>query len=102
MRAFHQAPKGGALACLAGTLTLAGLVASCGLNQEGVPPPLNRIAFPASIKADPTGRWLYVVNSNADLRFNNGTLVAVDLEKAALDHEKEWQVCPRADYVRPS
>ncbi|HTA17924.1 MAG TPA: hypothetical protein VK989_01445, partial [Polyangia bacterium] len=45
---------------------------ACALNQQGVPPPLDRISFPGSAFADPDGRWLYVANSNADLRFNNG------------------------------
>ena len=88
----------------ASLLTLAALVplgaTACALNQQGVPPPLDRISFPGSALADPDGRWLYVANSNADLRFNNGTLVALDLEAAAADRSAKWQVCPGADYVR--
>lgn len=99
MRALHRAPKGGALACLAAGL--AGLCA-CGLNNEGVAPPRDRISFPSSVKADPDGRWLYVTNSNADLRYNNGTIVAVDLDAVAADREGDWEVCPRADYLPPS
>jgi hypothetical protein len=104
MRALHRAPKGGALACL-----LLGALAApaCGLNQEGVSPPRDRIAFPGSVKVDPDGRWLYVVNSNADLRFNNGTVVAVDLDAAAADRftidgkaNPTWKLCPGPDYVR--
>jgi DNA-binding beta-propeller fold protein YncE len=74
---------------------------ACGLNQEGVAPPLNRISFPGSVKSDPDGRWLYVVNSNADLRYNSGTVVAVDVKLAADDRKGHWKVCPNADYVRP-
>jgi hypothetical protein len=104
MRALHRAPKGGALACL-----LLGALAApaCGLNQEGVAPPKDRIAFPGSVKVDPDGRWLYVVNSNADLRFNAGTVVALDLDAAAADRfapdgkaNSTWKLCPRPDYVR--
>jgi hypothetical protein len=88
----------------ASLFTLAVLVplgaSTCALNQQGVPPPLDRISFPASAYADPDGRWLYVANSNADLRFNNGTLVALDLDAAAADRSAKWQVCPGADYVR--
>jgi hypothetical protein len=73
---------------------------TCALNQQGVSPPLDRISFPGSALADPDGRWLYVANSNADLRFNNGTLVALDLEAAAADRGAKWDVCPGADYVR--
>ena len=83
---------------------------ACKLNQQGVSPPLDRIAFPASALVDPDGRWLYVANSNSDLRYNNGTLVAVDLDAAtqdrfapvAPDHTPiTWPVCPAADRVRP-
>lgn len=104
MRALHRAPKGGALACL----LMGALVApACGLNQEGVSPPRNRIAFPGSVKVDPDGRWLYVVNSNADLRFNAGTVVSLDLDAASADRfapdgtaNPKWKLCPRPDYVR--
>jgi hypothetical protein len=87
-----------------------GVAPACGLNQEGVAPPRDRISFPGSVKVDPERRWLYVVNSNADLRFNAGTVVAVNLTKAAADRYIEtsaglvdnpkWKLCPRPDYVR--
>jgi hypothetical protein len=84
-----------------------GAVPACGLNQEGVAPPRNRISFPGSVKVDPDRRWLYVVNSNADLRFNAGTVVAVDVKLAAEDRyppaddeSRKWKVCEKPDYVR--
>jgi hypothetical protein len=91
---------------LAPLLLLLAAAPACTLNQEGVPPPLDRISFPGSALVDPDGRWLYVANSNADLRYNNGTLVAVDLNAVAADrvdtptHPAPWTVCPGADYVR--
>ena len=36
---------------------------------------------------DSSGDWLFVTNSNADLRYNDGTLVALSLERAAKDRE---------------
>jgi YVTN family beta-propeller protein len=78
-------------------------LSACGLNQEGVPPPRDRIVYPASARLDAHGQWLYVANSNSDLRYNNGTLVAVDVELAATDYGRKrdtWKVCPRAAYVR--
>jgi YVTN family beta-propeller protein len=44
---------------------------------------------------DPSGGFLYVVNSNSDLRFNAGTVVAVDLQ-AVCDREPDWDIpgCP--------
>ncbi|HEY5281157.1 MAG TPA: hypothetical protein VIM14_00065, partial [Polyangia bacterium] len=56
----------------------------CNFGQNGIAPPTNRIFLPAGIVADPDDDFLYVVNSNSDLRFNAGTVVAVDLAKAAL------------------
>jgi hypothetical protein len=88
---------------------------ACKLNQQGVPPPLDRIAFPASALVDPGGHWLYVANSNSDLRYNSGTLVAVDLDAVAVDRfgaahatatgpvadgPRSWSVCKGADRVR--
>ena len=62
-----------------------GLVGACSLHQDGVTPPDNRIAFPAGAVIEPSGRWMYVVNSNSDLRYNAGTVVAVDLSKVRRD-----------------
>jgi len=68
-----------------------------------VPPPHDRIWFPGSIKADLDGKWLYVANSNADLKYNHGTLVAVDLEAALSERANpDWQVCPAPDYLPPA
>jgi DNA-binding beta-propeller fold protein YncE len=71
-------------------VVVAGAVASgCGLNQQGIAPPKDEIFYPGAIAIDPVAksavdltkpRWLYVLNSNADLRFNDGTLVVVDLD----------------------
>jgi DNA-binding beta-propeller fold protein YncE len=66
-------------------LALAG--AGCGFGESGIAPPSDRIFFPAGMAVDPGGDWLYVVNSNSDLRFNAGTVVAVDLAKAKTDRK---------------
>ena len=60
---------------------------------------------------DSTGEWLFVANSNADLRYNDGTLVALRLARAAEDRRNRGvtvgrHVRPRGDlpavnYVRP-
>lgn len=70
-------------------MVLAALAAAgCGLNQEGIGPPSDRIFYPGAIAVDPSsGRYLYVVNSNADLRFNDGTLLAIDLDVVNGVHE---------------
>lgn len=77
----------------------------CGLSQEGIAPPNNAIFYPGAIRVDPNnGQWLYVVNSNSDLRYNDGTLVAVDLDAVQADRELSgaWGNCPGPNYVYPS
>ena len=60
---------------------------ACGLNQGGVAPPDDTIAFPASAVMDRNGDWLFVTNSNADLRYNDGTLVAFSLTRPGWDRD---------------
>ena len=83
------------------------VMSACGLSQEGVKPPSNTIAFPASAVTDPTGDWLFVANSNADLRYNDGTLMALSLTRAEEDRDpahpnyQRWEDCPQVNYPRP-
>lgn len=60
-----------------GVLALAAL-AGCPAN-DGIPPPLDGFFFPIAAAVGHGGRWLYVVNSDFDLRYNGGTVVSVDL-----------------------
>ena len=77
----------------------------CGFGQSGIEPPVDRIFLPAGLAADPGGQWLYAVNSNSDLRFNAGTVVAVDVHKADADYQRRsgpasaWPVCPSPGYL---
>jgi hypothetical protein len=117
------APRRRGRAARALALALGGLcaAAACSLNQEGVDPPNDTFFYPSTAVADPTSTWLYVANSNADLRYNDGTLVAVDLVSAYQDRmngggvvpapakpvlgasgpTQAWGLCPREDYVNP-
>jgi hypothetical protein len=89
-----------ALRRLAPTLAAALAASACGLNQEGVAPPPNTFFYPSSAILNHSGDWLFVTNSNADLRYNDGTLVMVDLKTAAADRSQgDWQPCPMGDYV---
>ncbi|HEY4393504.1 MAG TPA: hypothetical protein VGP64_05560 [Polyangia bacterium] len=94
-------------------------LSACSLSQNGVNPPGDTFFYPTSAIMSPTdtaGNWLYVANSNADLRFNDGTLVMVNvgmnefpdatnvdgtLHGAAKDRAGAWPQCPQADYVNP-
>jgi DNA-binding beta-propeller fold protein YncE len=84
-------------------LALAGSTAGCGIGESGVAPPSDRIFLPSGLLADPSGKWLYVVNSNSDLRFNAGTLAVVDLDAAKRDRSNaDWPVCPANRFVPPA
>jgi DNA-binding beta-propeller fold protein YncE len=81
----------------------AGAAIGCGLNQEGIAPPANQIFYPGAVQVDPhDDRWLYVVNSNSDLRYNDGTLLMVDVQKAEAERGAPWDLCPSVNYVYPS
>src|SRR5579871_326605 len=96
--------------------------AACSLSQNGVDPPADTFFYPTSALMSPqdaAGSWLYVANSNADLRFNDGTLLMLNvgdqqlpdaanlttggvLYGAAADRaDTSWSACPQADYVNP-
>jgi hypothetical protein len=79
---------------------------ACALNQQGVDPPADTFFYPTGAIADPQSNWLFVTNSNADLRYNDGTLVVADLNAAASDRAlgagaPAWELCPQEDYVNP-
>lgn len=87
-------------ACLAAAVVGGG----CDFGQLGIAPPANRVFLPSGIAADPAVDLLYVVNSNSDLRFNAGTLVAVDMAQArsvrAAARGNPPSVCPKTRFSR--
>ncbi len=64
--------------------TVVAIGGGCSFGESGIAPPTNRVFLPTGLAPDPDDDFLYVVNSNSDLRFNAGTVVAVDLALAAL------------------
>jgi hypothetical protein len=50
-------------------------------SARSTEPPTHCLFFPSGLAIDPTGDLLYVTNSNGDLSFAGGTLVAVDAER---------------------
>jgi YVTN family beta-propeller protein len=94
-------------AILASTAFMAYVVAvggGCNFGQTGIAPPTNRIFLPAGIVADPNDDFVYVVNSNSDLRFNAGTVVAVDLAMAMRKRSQAYvdppAVCSKTRFSR--
>ena len=60
---------------------LLAVVAGChwDLNSKSTDPNSAQLYFPSGIVMDPDGRYLYVSNGNADLRFGGGTVMMVDM-----------------------
>jgi hypothetical protein len=75
------------------------LLAGCNLTQEGQAPGPGTLNYPIALALSeqrverPDGtlapEYLFVVNSNFDLRFNTGSLQALDLEAVALAIDEE-------------
>jgi hypothetical protein len=82
-------------------------LSGCGLNQGGVTPPADTIAFPASAVLDRDNDWLFVTNSNADLRYNDGSLMAFSMARAAIDRDPKdtthpvWGDCRQVNDPNP-
>ena len=73
---------------LVGTVVGTLLGSGCADQNLGSPPPDRQLFFPGGLHVDTTAsnpgepaRYLFVANGNNDLRFNAGTLVAVDLDR---------------------
>ena len=58
----------------------------------GLDHPTDQLRFPASVVADPAGDYVYVVNTNFDLAFVAGNVVAVDVETHKIVPESSVQV----------
>jgi len=71
------------ISALAAALALLG---GCAVKNPGASPPLDGFYFPVSVALGPSasgveGRVLFVASSNFDLRYNRGTVLAVDLDQ---------------------
>lgn len=115
-------PRAGRGRALPWVVLVTAAASACSLSQNGVDPPADTFFYPSTgamlpapaagglAPTDPAFDWLYVGNSNADLRFNDGTLVMVNvgtrqdagtMSGAAFDRTQSWGQCPQEDYVNP-
>jgi len=60
---------------------------ACQASQVGVEPPADEVFFPTGLAVDQKGDILFVTNGNADLRYNGGTLLALDIRRLREDIE---------------
>ena len=68
-----------ALAGVACEAEVDGLV---GNEKAGLAPPKSRLFFPTGLALTPDGRYLFVTNGNADLRYNGGSISVVDVQES--------------------
>ena len=66
-------------AALAAGLGLCAGAGSCFFGAEGREPPADSLYFPTGVLVSPGATTLYVANSDFDLRYSGGTLMALDL-----------------------
>ena len=43
---------------------------ACGVEETGIPPPIDALYYPVGLAAHPDGRYLYVANAGFDRRYN--------------------------------
>lgn len=54
---------------------------ACVPPGDGVPPPAARIYFPVSVTVNRTGEYLFVVNSDFDLKYAQGTIQSLSIAR---------------------
>ena len=61
------------------------LLVACATEEPGINPGRDQFYFPTSLAIDTTRPYLYVTNSNADLRYNGATLAALNVKEIPAD-----------------
>ncbi len=64
------------------------LLVACATEEPGINPGRDQFYFPTSLAIDGTRPYLYVTNSNADLRYNGATLTALNVKEIPADLTK--------------
>lgn len=55
--------------------------AACTASSEEVRPPEDALFFPTGVAVSPDDRFLFVTTANSDLRYDSGTVLAIDIER---------------------
>lgn len=65
-------------------------VPSCVSPGEGPSPEPHAMYFPVGLAVSPAGHTLYVANSDFDLQYNSGTVIALDLDRIRSNLPPVW------------
>lgn len=57
------------------------ILGACVSPGEGPTPPGDQMYYPVGLAVSPGGHTLYVINSDFDLQYNGGTVLALDLDR---------------------
>lgn len=63
------------------SLLALGIAAGCVSPGEGPSPPGNELYYPVGLAVSPGGHTLWAANSDFDLQYNAGTVIALDLDR---------------------
>lgn len=73
-----------------------GIVGGCAIERTGLLPPTHDLYYPLGVAAHPAGRYVYVSNTNYDLKYNAGFVSVIDLDavktSANLDPKDPWNL----------
>lgn len=64
------------------TMLAAGLLSGCYSTNSGPEPPVTTLYYPTAMALSPKGSALYIANSDFDLQYNAGTVLALDIRRA--------------------
>jgi DNA-binding beta-propeller fold protein YncE/CDGSH-type Zn-finger protein len=71
------------------------LAAGCTASSEEVRPPADQLDFPTGLAVSPDESVLFVVGANSELRYDSGTVLAIDLARVD-DIADAWVADPAA------
>jgi len=71
---------------------VAPLVGACDSDDSTTPHPGDRLNYPISVTADPSGKLVWVVSGNFNLEYRNAAVLAIDTETSAFVPELAFEV----------